>query len=99
LAAPARAALGGTVRVIIGPAPLAGAIALQLAEQPLVLIDGRLDHSPWVPADMVARCGAVALVPTAQQPSATPFGAVLPGWSWQILPATLHAACLPAPPA
>ncbi len=97
LAAPARAALGGPVRVIIGPAPLAGAIALQLAEHPLVLIDGRLDHSPWVPADMVARCGAISLVPSAQRPSATAFGALMPGWSWFAVPATMPAACTPAP--
>ena len=98
LAAPARAALGGPVLVIIGPAPLAGAIALQLPEHPLVLIDGRLDHSPWVPADAVARCGAIHVLRSAQQPSARPFGAVMPGWSWIAVPATRPSACTPATP-
>ena len=93
LAAPARAALGGPIRVIAGPASLAGAIALELAEHPLVLIDGRFDRSPWVAANLVLDCGAIELAPSARMPSGTAFGSVLPGWSWRALPAAAAAVC------
>ena len=53
----ARAAQGGPIRVIAGPAALAGTLALRLPERPLVLIDGDFAISPWVPPDLVARCG------------------------------------------
>ncbi len=49
LAAPLRAALGDApVAIVSGPEGLAGALALQLPGHPAVLIDGRLDHSPWI---------------------------------------------------
>jgi 4-amino-4-deoxy-L-arabinose transferase-like glycosyltransferase len=61
VADPARAQLGGPIRVISGPANPANILAAQLAEKPLVIIDGRLDRSPWIAPGLVARCGAVEL--------------------------------------
>ena len=61
IAAPARAQLGGPIRVVSGPANPAGILAVQLDEKPLVVIDGRLDRSPWIASGLVARCGAVEL--------------------------------------
>lgn len=83
--APARQDLSGPIGVVIGPAAMAGALALGLPEQPLVLIDGRLDISPWVPADLVARCGAVEIGLRADLPNGVPFGAVSPAWSWRVV--------------
>ena len=61
IAGPARAQLGGPIRVVSGPANPAGILAVQLEEKPLVLIDGRLERSPWMSSGLVARCGAVEL--------------------------------------
>jgi hypothetical protein len=61
IADPARAQLGGPIRVISGPANPANILAAQLAEKPLVIIDGRLDRSPWIAPGLVTRCGAVEL--------------------------------------
>lgn len=61
MAPQARQALGGPVRVLIGSGDAAGAVSLQMAERPLVLIDNNYRWSPWVSADLVARCGAVKL--------------------------------------
>lgn len=61
IADPARAQLGGPIRVVSGPANPANILALQLAEQPLVVIDGQLDRSPWIAPGLLARCGAVEL--------------------------------------
>ena len=56
---PARAELGGPVRVIAGPQRLASVLALRLAERPLVLIDGRYEISPWIPSELASRCGVL----------------------------------------
>ena len=56
---PARAELGGPVRVIAGPQRLASVLALRLAERPLVLIDGRFEISPWIPSELASRCGVL----------------------------------------
>ena len=59
---PARQALsGGAIRFVSGPGAPAGALALQLADQPLVLINGRFDHSAWVSIDRVKSCGMLEL--------------------------------------
>lgn len=56
LAAPLRETLAGApVAVVSGPEGLAGALALQLPEHPAVLIDGRLDHSPWMTSEAQRR--------------------------------------------
>ena len=61
LHAPAMRALGGPVRLVSGPPAEAGALALRLPERPLVLIKGEPRFSPWVPADLASRCGALEL--------------------------------------
>lgn len=61
MAPQARQVLGGPVRVVIGDSKEAGALALNLPERPLVLLSNNYRWSPWVPADMVARCGAVEI--------------------------------------
>lgn len=95
LAVPARAALGGPVRVIVGPASLAGAIALRLPERPLVLIDGRADRSPWVGPGLLAACGAVELGETSRLRGGVAVGPALAGWSWRVLPPTASATACP----
>lgn len=82
IADPARAELGGPIRIVIGDGAEAGALALQLPEHPLVLIDGRFDVSPWVTADLLRRCGAVELERTTKTPRARPVGTEFPGLSW-----------------
>ena len=83
---PARSALAGPVRVVSGPAAIAGYLALALPEYPLVLIDGRFDQSPWVPRTLLASCGGVEIAPMPNLPLGTEIGASLPGWSWQAMP-------------
>ena len=94
----ARSALAGPVRVVSGPAPIAGALALALPEHPVVLIDGRFDQSPWVSRALLASCGGVEIGTTPNLPLGTEIGASLPGWSWQIMPPDSKAglACRPA---
>ncbi len=94
--APARRALGGSIALVIGPANEAGALALSLADHPVVMIDHRLDWSSWVEPGLLARCGAVQLGPLSQLPQAVPLGAPLPGWGWQVLaPRPGQSACGP----
>ncbi|MDQ2780515.1 MAG: glycosyltransferase family 39 protein [Pseudomonadota bacterium] len=81
---PARAALGGRICVVSGPPDESGALALQLHDRPLVLIDGRQDHSPWVPRDLVAECGMVRLRAAAAGPGWHAAGAAFPKLSWQV---------------
>jgi hypothetical protein len=81
---PARAALGGPIRIVSGRTDVAGAIALQLPQQPWVLVDGRADRSPWIPPGVVAKSGAVEVGPSVELPAGTPFGPAYPDWSWQI---------------
>ena len=81
----ARQELGGPVRIVSGPAAPAGALALQLAEQPLVLIDGRLDRSPWLSADLVARCGVLQLGTARALPAGHMLGTAFPGLAWRVL--------------
>ena len=92
----ARKELGGPIRVVSGPAAPAGALALQLTERPLVLIDGRLDRSPWLSADLVARCGAVQLGTMQALPAGHALGPAFSGLSWRVLRRDPAAApCLP----
>jgi hypothetical protein len=88
IAPAAMAQLGGEVKVVMGSANLATAIALQLPGQPTVLIDGRYDISPWVQQDLVKRCGAVEIVKksgAAFPIDTTSLEEVLPGWGWRIV--------------
>jgi len=79
----ARAQLGGPVRVIAGPPAEAGALALQLGERPLVLIDGRFDISPWVKKELVDECGVLELSKAAFPPGYRPVGEKFPGLYWR----------------
>jgi hypothetical protein len=73
----ARAQLGGPIRVVSGPETQASMLAIRLPERPLVLIDARLDRSPWITAGLVDRCGAVELG-TVAVGSSGPVDAVPP---------------------
>jgi len=85
IAADAHAGLGGPVQVVIGPAAYAGALALQLPEQPLVLIDGRFDRSPWLRPQTVDRRGAVELVRGAATAGGPLHGTGFPGLAWRLV--------------
>lgn len=84
-------ALGGPVRIISGPPDEAGALALRLPEQPLVLIDGQPRFSPWVPAGLAAACGVLELSVKARPPGFDPVGDDFPGLYWRVQPP--GAAC------
>lgn len=85
IARPARNALGGPIRVLIGSTADAGALALQLPEHPVVLLDGSFDHSPWVDPDVLKRCGAVQLGSMTEMADATPVGPAFPGLAWRVV--------------
>lgn len=79
------AELGGPVKVISGSWAESGALALRLPEQPVVLIDGQLQFSPWVRADLVAECGALELQRAKTPPEGfDPVGAVFPRLYWRV---------------
>ena len=87
LAEPAREALGGDIRVIAGPTAEAKALALKLREKPLVLIDGRMDISPWISQHMVDACGVLHLQLAASQPPGhQPVGEGFPSLFWRVTP-------------
>ena len=84
LAASTRPQLGGPIRVVSGSTADAGAVALQLPEQPLVLIDGRLDRSPWMNPERVKQCGALEVGSLQALPGGRPAGAAFPGLVWHV---------------
>jgi 4-amino-4-deoxy-L-arabinose transferase-like glycosyltransferase len=79
---PARAALNGDICVVSGPPAVAGALALQLADRPKVLIDGRYDRSPWVAPSLVSRCGALEIREGPVLAGWTAAGPRFPSLSW-----------------
>lgn len=83
--APARKALGGRICLVSGPPEAAGALALRLQDQPLVLIDGRLDRSPWVDPQLARRCGVLLLRDGDPIAGWVPLGPAFPRLSWQIV--------------
>lgn len=95
IAEPARHALGGSIRYVVGPEAAAGALAMQLPEHPLVLIDGRFDRSPWIDRSALQRCGAVLLGDAAALPNGRSAGAEFPALRWQVRPGTAPAGCGP----
>ena len=96
IAVPARDALGSPIRVVIGNTADAGALALQLPEHPVVLLDGRFDHSPWVSPDLLNRCGALQLGSMTALSGATPVGPAFPGLAWRVVkPETGAGLCPP----
>jgi hypothetical protein len=82
----ARAALGGPIRIVSGRTDVAGAIALQLPAQPWVLVDGRVDRSPWLPPGALEQFGAVEVGPSADLANGLPLGPAYPDWSWRVRP-------------
>ena len=84
--APAQQALsGGVICVVSGPGAAAGALALQLADRPLVLINGRFDQSPWVSPVQVSDCGMLELREGVPLPGDRPVGPKFPHLSWRIV--------------
>jgi hypothetical protein len=75
--------LGGAIDVISGPAAASGAVALRLPEQPMVLIDGNPDISPWVTRNELAGRRILEL----WAPGTGPEGAnpAINGWHWTTL--------------
>lgn len=91
---PARAALGGKIGVVSGPAATAGALALALADKPHVLIDGLAERSPWIKAEQLRQCGALELGPTGSLPGGMPVGSGFPGLVWRVVePGCAAASC------
>lgn len=96
LAEPARQALGGDIRVISGPTAEAKALALKLRERPLVLIDDRLDISPWVSQHMVDTCGVLHLrLSDVPLHGHQPVGDGFPRLYWRVSPAVEDAGDCP----
>lgn len=86
VAAPARRALGGgPICVVIGPAAKAGALALALPGPPKVLIDGRLDRSPWIDPGLLTRCGALVLEESAPSADSHRLGPAFPNLTWRVV--------------
>ena len=84
---PAKSALGGTICLISGNTELAGGLAIALSDKPQVLIDGRLDRSPWLTQESLRNCGIVELAMNSQDAAAVPVGQMYPGLSWRaVLP-------------
>ncbi len=83
---PAQASIaGGHICVVSGPGASAGALALHLTDRPLVLIDGRLDQSPWISADQLKSCGMLELREGPPAPGDKPVGKEFPLLSWRIV--------------
>lgn len=80
-----KALAGDAICVVSGPADLAGALALHLADHPLVLIDGRYDRSPWVSRDQVRHCGVLELRQGGALPGSLSPRSGFAGLSWRVL--------------
>lgn len=81
LSGPARQALGGPIDIISGPYQMAAPVALQLPEQPRVLIQGNLRYSPWIRRDELAHARIIEVFPTQTLPPGAHWAAR--GWAWQ----------------
>lgn len=93
---PARAALGGKIHFISGPAAIAGALAVALADHPKVLIDGRMDQSPWIKPQRIKQCGALELGSAGSLSGGRPVGHAFPGLFWRVKKRQAGAASCPA---
>lgn len=90
----AELALGHPVRVIVGPQGEGQALAQHLPGDPLLLLDGRYERSPWVARDLVAACGALALLHSSTPPSGwIPVGPPFVSQYWRVIPPRLHRGC------
>lgn len=88
VAAPARAALGGPIRVVEGNTGEAGALSLRLPEHPRVLIDGNYAASPWLKPQDVAQCGALVIGSPQGLPGEHAVGPGFPMRVWRVIPPT-----------
>jgi hypothetical protein len=88
--AAAREELGGPIRIVVGEPAMAGALSLDLAEHPLVLINGRFDHSPWIARDLLRRCGALQIGRSVLPGGAGHRGHA--GLEWHVVPPERNAA-------
>lgn len=79
-----KALAGNTLAAIDGPEVLAGALALQLPEKPVVLIDGRLDRSPWVSPAILASGPTLHLQVGDPMPASKPVSSAFPGIFWRL---------------
>lgn len=61
LADQARSVLGGPIEIISGNQSMVGAVALQLPEQPRVLVQGNLEYSPWIAPEELRRARVIEL--------------------------------------
>lgn len=50
------------LRVIAGETWLSGNVSIHLPSHPLVFIDAERSHSPWITADLLARCDLLVLI-------------------------------------
>jgi 4-amino-4-deoxy-L-arabinose transferase-like glycosyltransferase len=86
-----RALAGRPVCVVSGPGAIAGALALLLPERPLVLIDGRVDQSPWVGPVRTSACSVLEL---RQVEQSAPGWQPVPGFAglwWHLAPPDIPA--------
>ena len=83
------------VRVIAGPADIAGALALEMPQHPLVLIEGRYDRSPWVSPELVGRCGELSLTLSDAASVGVPLGSSDSGLRWRMVPPAAGARPCP----
>jgi hypothetical protein len=78
----AREPAGGQLRILVGPMPAAGAIALALQDKPRVLIDGNPAISPWIERAELRLPGVVEVFPPQHSPA---DARRLPsGWGWRM---------------
>ncbi|PUE33369.1 glycosyltransferase family 39 protein [Limnohabitans sp. Jir72] len=81
----------GRIKIIVGPATVAGAIAMALKEHPKVLIDGNLTISPWVLDEELQAPGVIQLwAPNSGPHTQTRLPS---GWGWSpYFPSSQQAA-------
>lgn len=79
-----KALAGRQLAAIAGPEVLAASLAHELPEKPVVLIDGRLDRSPWVNAAMLASGPTLQLQLGMPLPDGATVGADYPDTWWRL---------------
>jgi 4-amino-4-deoxy-L-arabinose transferase-like glycosyltransferase len=83
----ARQALGGRICVVSGPPAQAAALALALDDQPMALLAGRHDFSPWLPHVLPRGCGMLELRSAADDIVGwTAVGPEFPRLFWRVVP-------------
>lgn len=93
VAAAARLELGGEIRAVIGPDPVASAFSLAVPERPYPVLDGRLEISPWVPPGVLERCGVLFIVFEPPSPTHRPVANGVPGMVWRTVPPVDSQGC------